>query len=90
MLEEFLVVFAHSPRTQRALWLGVLSFALVLFGGDYLVSNFSVPGMMAPLVESIREPMRGFCIVFAFIVLGQFLIAAFKSYIKDRKRLFDY
>jgi hypothetical protein len=90
MFEEFLVVLAHSPRTQWALWLGVLFCSGVLFGGDYVVSHLRLPGIMAPLADSIREPLHGFCIAFAFITLGQFVIVAFKSYVKDRKRLMDY
>lgn len=87
MFEEIIVVLAHSPRTKWALWLGVLSFVLVLFGGDYWVSSLSLPGVTGPLAESIREPLRGLCVVFAFIMLGKFFIIAFKSYVKDRKRL---
>ncbi len=90
MFEEIIVVLAHSPRTHWVLWLGVFSFALVLFGGGYLVSNISFPGMTGPLADSIRDPLHGFCIVFAFIILVKFFIIAYKSYVKDRKRLLGY
>ncbi|MFT3849831.1 MAG: hypothetical protein QM739_14515 [Propionivibrio sp.] len=88
-LEEFLCVLAYSKRTQWAIGLGLFGFVLVMVAGDYIVSQLHFQGILAPLVKPVSEALGDRYDKAAWSVLGSFLLAAFKFYRKDRKRLLE-
>lgn len=85
--DEFLVVLAHSSRTQWAIGLGLVSFIATLVLGNYLVSHLSFQGILSPLAEAVREALRDRYDKAAWSSLGAFFLVAVKCYRKDRKRL---
>jgi membrane associated rhomboid family serine protease len=85
--EESLVILAYSKRTQLAIWLGVISFVLILAMGDYFVGRLSFQGMLAPLTDVVREALLNRYEKAAWLSLGGFMLLAIKFYRKDRKRL---
>lgn len=89
LIEEFLVVLAYSRRTQWALWLGVIAFAVILMAGTYFADHLSFQGLLAPVTAPLREVVAGVYEIVAWGALGMCLTLAVKSYMKDRKRLLD-
>lgn len=89
-VEEFLLVLAHSRRTQVALVLGPTFFIAILVLGAYLVHDVQFQGMLAPLTDPIREALLGRYEEAAWGALGTFMVLAVKSYLKDRKRLLSF
>ena len=87
LLDDFLVVLAHSPRTQFAIFLGVLSFVALMLVGEHFVGRFELHGMLAPLTEVIREKLIHRYDKAAWTALASFLLLAVKLYRKDYKRL---
>lgn len=85
--EEFLVVLAHSSRTQWAISLGIVSSIATLVMGNYLVSHLSFHGVLAPLAETVREALQDRYDKAAWSSLAAFFLLAVKCYRKDRKRL---
>lgn len=84
---EFLVVLAHSSRTQWAIFLGLVSFITILVVGNYLVGHLSFQGILAPLAVAVREALQDRYDKAACSSLGAFFLLAIKCYRKDRKRL---
>lgn len=85
--EEFLVILAHSKRTQLAILLGVTSFISILATGEYFVGRVNIHGALAPLSDVVREALLGRYEKTAWASLGAFMLLAIKSYRKDRKKL---
>lgn len=85
--EEFLVVFSHSSRTQWAVGLGIVSFITTLVMGNYLVSDLSLHGVLAPLAETVREALQDRYDKAAWSSLGAFFLLAVKCYRKDKRNL---
>lgn len=87
LLEEFLLVLAHSRRTQWALLLGVIGFTVTLLAGAYFSSQLVFSGLLAPMSEPLQHIFLLRCEIAAWGVLVSCLVLATKSYVKDRKRL---
>lgn len=85
--EEFLVILAHSKRTQLAILLGVTSFISILAAGEYLVGRVNIHGALAPLTDVVREALLGRYEKAAWACLGASMLLAIKGYRKDRKKL---
>ena len=88
LLEEFLLVLAHSRRTQWALLLGVLGFTAMLLAGAYFSSQIMFSGALAPMSEPLQRVVLLRYESAAWGVLASSLVLAVKSYVKDRRRLF--
>ena len=86
-LAEMWVVLCYSTRTQLALAFGMAFFVGVLLMGDVLVGRFELHGPLAPLTEAIRDALMHRYDKAAWTALGGFLLAAIKTYRKDRRRL---
>lgn len=86
-LEEFLVVLAYSKRAQLAIWLGLISFVVILVLGVVMAHNLELHGILAPLTAVIRETLIARYDKAAWTSLGLFLLLAAKFYRKDKKRL---
>lgn len=85
--EEFLVILAHSKRTQLAILLGVTSFISILAAGEYFVGRVNIHGALAPLTDVVREALLGRYEKAAWASLGAFMLLAIRGYRKDRKKL---
>lgn len=88
-LEEFLIVLAHSKRTQLAIYMAVVSFFAILFVGKYMTDRLQLGGVFAPLAEAVRETLLGRYEKTAWVSLGSFLLLAVRLYLKDRKKFFE-
>lgn len=86
-LEELIIVLAYSKRTQLAIWLGFISFVVILIAGEYFVGRLSLQGPLAPLTSAIREALMDRYDKAAWASLGGSLLLAIKSYRKDRKKI---
>ena len=86
LLEEFLLVLAHSRRTQWALLLGVIGFTVTLLAGAYFSSQLVFSGLLAPMSEPLQHIFLLRCEIAAWGLVSCLVLAA-KSYVKDRKRL---
>ena len=88
-LEEFLTVLKYSNRTYWAFILGLVSFILIGFLGDYMVDNFE----LSEATKTLESPIREFFIKrydkVAIVSLVGFWVLAFKFYKKDKKKLFS-
>lgn len=85
--DEFLIFMAYSKRTQFAIWMGMISFVVILALGEHLVSNLNLQGLLAPLTAVMREALLDRYDKAAWSSLGGFLLLAIKFYRKDRKIL---
>ena len=85
--EEFLLILAYSKKTQLAIWLGVISFMLILALGAYVSNHINFVGIFAPLANVIRKVFLDRYEMEAWLSLVSCLMLAAKSYNKDRKRL---
>lgn len=85
---EFLVVLAHSTRTQLALLIGLVFFLGIMASGYYFSSHFELHGLLAPLTDVVREQIAHRYDKVAWAALLSFLVLAFRFYQKDRRRLF--
>lgn len=86
-LYEFLIVFAHSTRTQLAVLFGFVFFIGINLLGDHFVSHFEIRGLLSPLTDVIREKIAHRYDKVAWASLVSFLLLAIRCYKKDRKRL---
>lgn len=86
-LEEFLCVLAYSRRTQWAIILGAIGFVTIMVLGDHMASQMQFDGFLAPLAKPIGDALASRYDSAAWSFLGSLLLAAFKFYRKDRKRL---
>lgn len=86
-LADGLVVFAHSPKTQFAVALGITFFAGTLRIGHLLVDGLELSGPIAPVADVIRDALMHRYDKAAWMALGGFLLVAIKTYRKDRRRL---
>lgn len=87
IIEEFLIVLAHSRRTQASLFFGLAFFILFQLVGAFMVNGVHLNGPFAPLTDTIREALLGRYEQAAWGALGSFFILAIRCYLKDRKRL---
>jgi len=85
--DEFLIVMAYSKRTQFAIWMGMISFVVILALGEHFVENVNFQGLLAPLTTVIHEALLDRCDKAAWSSLGGFLLLAIKFYRKDSKIL---
>lgn len=88
--DEFLVVMAYSKRTQFAIWMGMISFIVILTLGEHFAGNMNLQGFLAPLTAVIREALLDRYDKAAWSSLGGCLLLAIKCYKKDKKRLLSY
>ncbi len=86
-LEELLYVVAYSKRTQLAIWLGLISFVVILAVGEYFIGRMTLQGPLAPLTEAVRGMLFERYDKAAWISLGSFLLLAIKCFRKDKKKL---
>lgn len=86
-LDEFLFVLAYSKRTQWAIWLGAISFAVILVAGEHFVGGLNFHGPLSPLTDVVRETLLDRYDKAAWSSLGAFLLLATKCYRRDRKRV---
>ena len=89
-LEEFLVVFAYSTRTQVALLFGVAFFVITMALGAFFTSRIEIHGVLAPLANVIRELIADRYDKVAWAALFGFLVLACKCHKKDQKRLVGF
>ena len=89
-LDEFLVVFAYSTRTQFAVLFGVVFFVITMGLEAFFTSRTEIHGVLAPLTNAIREVIADRYDKVAWAALFSFLVLAWKCYKKDRNRLFGY
>jgi hypothetical protein len=87
-MEEVLLVLERSTRTQVAIVLGLLAFMSMLWLGHHLAADLVVEGTLAPMQEALRERIIGRSEKAAFGGLIMFWALAYRSYRRDRKRLF--
>ena len=86
-LGEFLVVLAHSTKTQIAAIFGLAFFVGMMLAGDYFTSQLEMHGIFAPLTDVIREKIAHRYDKVAWASLLSFSLLAFKCYRRDRKRI---
>ncbi len=88
--EEFLYIVAYSKRTQLAIWLGLISFVVILVVGEYFVGRIAFDGPLAPMTEMVQKALYERYDKAAWASLGSFLLLAIKFYRKDKKKLLAY
>lgn len=88
-IAEFLLVIEHSRGAQVALLLGVLFFFGFQLAGQVFVGQFELHGILAPMTDLVRDRLMHGYDKAAWAALVGFLLAAVKSYKKDRRRLFE-
>jgi hypothetical protein len=86
-LWEVLVVLCHSVRTQLAIAFGLIFFAGTLLTGHVLADRLELRGPVSPLADVIRDVLTHRYDKAAWMALGAFLLAAIKTFRKDRRRL---
>lgn len=87
-IAEFLLVIEHSRGTQVALLLGVLFFVSFQLAGQVFVEQFELHGILAPMTDLVRDRLTHGYDKAAWAVFVGFLLAAVRSYRKNRRRLF--
>lgn len=86
-IEEVLIVLAYSTKTQLAIFFGIIFFFVTLALGHHFASTLVFHGMMAPLADTFRPIIEHRYEKAAWVILGSFLLLAYKCFKKDRKRL---
>lgn len=89
-LLEIIYVLAFSRRTQWALILGLVGFVSIMLLGHHMADSFELSGAMAPLTEVFKDKFAHKYDKAAYACLFSFWMLAFKSYRKDKKRVFDF
>jgi zinc transporter ZupT len=89
-LEEFLVVFSHSTKTQLALLFGLGFFLGTMAVGNYFTNHVELHELLAPLTDVIRKKIAHRYDKIAWAIFFGFLFLAVRCYKKDRKRLFGF
>lgn len=87
-LEEFGVVLAYSTKTQLAILFGLGFFVGITATGDYFTSHVAFHGILAPIIDVIREKIAHRYDRAAWAALFSFFFLAVRCYKKDRKRFF--
>lgn len=90
MLEEFIVVFSYSWRTQLLLAAGIVLFVGLQIGGAWYIWHADLSGLPGPLADVIREKLLHRYDKAAWVILVSSIAAAVRAYVKDRKRLARY
>lgn len=85
--EEFLVVLAHSTKTQVAMLFGLTFFVGTMAMGDYFSGHVEIHGIPSLLANVIREKIAHQYDKVAWVTLFSFFLLAVRCYKKDRKRL---
>lgn len=85
-LEEFVYVLAYSRKTQWVIVMGLVFFLMAKALGAHVVAGLEFHGLLAPLTEPVREIFHGRYDKLAWTTMGGFLVLAFRTYRKDRKR----
>lgn len=87
-IEEVLIVLAYSTRTQLAIVFGIVFFFLIIALGHHSASTLVLPGLMAPAADGFRSVIEHRYEKAAWLILGSFLLLAYKCFKKDRKKMF--
>lgn len=85
-LLEFLSVLSFSKKTQWAIILAFVSFICIHLLGDYIISNFELNGPMKGFQDIIARKIAKRYDKIALVSFFSFLVVAYRSYKKDRKR----
>ena len=86
-LLEWLLVLAHSRRSQACLLVGLMFFLLTFILGHVLITRVEVGGVFASLSDSMRERLWNRYEKLAWTILATYLIATVRCLRKDRRRL---
>ena len=86
-LEMMLVVVANSPRTVACLILGPVFFLGIMLMGSWWETHLSLQSVPNGVADRIVAKVVHKYDKAAFVALGMFLVAAFKFYRTDKRRL---
>jgi len=85
-LLEFLSVLSFSKKTQWSIILAFVSFIGIHLLGDYMISNFELNGPMKGFQDVIARKIAKRYDKIAVVSFFSFLVVAYRSYKKDKKR----
>jgi hypothetical protein len=83
---ELLIALMYSRRAQLALWMGLISFFVILIVGHHLVGNLEFQGPFAPMSDAIKPLLLYRYEHIAWGSLISFWLLAVKILIKDRNK----
>ena len=86
-LELIAAIYTRSPRTQWAIYLGVIAFFLITLLGQQVVGNINVEGDLGPLMSEIATILSQRYDTLAIAALVGFWWTAYKCFQRDKKRL---
>jgi hypothetical protein len=89
MLEEVLLIVAHSRKTQVALTLAFVFPICIWLLGEYMVGGIQFTGPMSPLTDFVRDELMHRYDKVALTAFIGFLGAALASYRRDRRRILE-
>lgn len=89
-ISELLLVLFYSKKTQYAILIGIFGYLTINLVGDYMLRDFKLTGILAPLSEMVKNQLIGKYDKAALCCLGSFWMLAIKLYRKDKKRLLRF
>lgn len=89
-ISELLWVLLYSKKTQYAILIGIFGFLTINLVGDYMLRDFHLTGILAPLSDLVKDKLMGKYDKVALCCLFSFLMLAIKLYRKDKRRLFRF
>ena len=89
-ISELLLVLFYSKKTQYAILIGIFGYLAINLVGDYMLRDFHLTGLLAPLNDLVKDKLIGKYDKAALCCLCSFWMLAIKLYIKDKRRLFRF
>ncbi len=84
---EIMFVISYSGRAHAAIFMGIVSFLIIQWIGNIVLSDFQLSGHLSILTDVIKEKLGHRYDNLAWITLLGFWITAIKRYHKDKKKL---
>ena len=89
-ISELLLVLFYSKNTQYAIIIGIFGYLTINLVGDYILRNFHLTGIFAPLSDLVKDKLMGRYDKAALCCLCSFWMLAIKLFRNDKKRLFRF
>jgi hypothetical protein len=88
-LDEFILVFSNSWRTQVSLYSGAIIATILLLVGAHSIGQLELSGPMAPLTGAVREFLVHHYVEGAVSILVLAVTEASRHFVRDRRRLLE-
>ncbi|MBV1898344.1 MAG: hypothetical protein KUG63_03105 [Cycloclasticus sp.] len=85
---RLLVVFASSPRVLLAFILGPAFYVVLLFIGEYSISNFELQGQYKVLEDTLTHKMMGKYDKAGLLIWLTSWVSCYKFYKKDKNKFY--